>query len=167
MKYKVRHVIEGTIQEVFEVGMDRSRDVRVYSNVTKSTVKKREQKGDIINIVVETIANGDIPPKLRKLISPKMLTWTETGKYDLSKNTYDYSVKTFYFTNVFSLTGHFEFEEDGKGNTIRTLDGEIKINIPILGQIAEKKIVEIQKENLELDIKSMREEVKALRESKK
>ena len=74
MKYSKEHLIEGPMEMVIEVGLDRTRDVKVYPNITRTTVKSREVKGDIIEVVVETLANGDIPPALRKVLSEKMLT---------------------------------------------------------------------------------------------
>ncbi len=166
MKYNARHVIEGPIQDVIAVGLDRSRDVKVYPNVTSCKVRKSEKRGNKLFVEIETVANGDIPEKLRGLINPKMLTWIETGEFNFDKNEYFYSVKTFYFSNVFKCTGLISYFKEGEDKTVRTLDGEIKINIPILGAIAEKKIVEIQKANLELDVKNMRDEVRELQKKK-
>ncbi|MFA6451683.1 MAG: hypothetical protein WCX65_19585 [bacterium] len=166
MKYNTRHVIEGAIADVITVGLDRSRDVKVYPNVTSCKVKKSEKKGNKLCVEIETVANGDIPPNLRNLINPKMLTWIETGEFDFDKNEYFYTVRTFYFSNVTKISGLIKYFKEGEDKTIRTLDGEIKINIPILGAIAEKKIVEIQKANLELDIKNMRDEVRELQKKK-
>ena len=95
-----------------------------------------------------------------------MLTWIEKGEYDFDKKEYFYTVRTFYFSNLFKMTGKIVYIKEGDDKTVRTLDGEIKINIPIFGAIAERKIVEIQKANLELDIKNMREEVRALQRKK-
>lgn len=167
MKYSTRHVIEGTIDDVVTVGLDRSRDVKVYPNVTSCKVVKSERKGNKLYVKVESVGNGDIPPRLRSLISPKMLTWIETGEFDFDNKEYKYSVRPFYFSSVFNMTGVIRYFKEGEDKTVRTLDGEIKINVPILGWIAEKKIVEIQKVNLELDIRNMREEVRELRKKKK
>ena len=147
MKYTVEDVIDGPLDEVVEICLDRSRDVDVYPNVTKTEVKKRERKGNKMYQKVETLANGDIPPKLRKLISEKMLSWTEEGEFDFDTNEYKYKVKTHYFTNVTKVGGHFKYYEKN-GKTVRHLDGYVNINIPVLGKIAEKKIAQIQKENL-------------------
>jgi hypothetical protein len=166
MKYSARHVIEGPLADIETVGLDRTRDVKVYPNVTSCTVKKREQRGNKLFVEIESVGNGDIPEKLRHLINPKMLTWIEKGEYDYDKKEYFYTVRTFYFTNLVKITGLIKYLKDGEEKTIRTLDGEIKINIPIFGAIAEKKIVEIQKANLELDVKNMRDEVRELQKKK-
>jgi hypothetical protein len=167
MKYSTRHVIDGTIDDVVLVGLDRSRDVKVYPNVTSCKVVSSEKRGNKLYVKVESIGNGDIPPRLRTLLSPKMLTWIETGEYDYDKKEYKYTVRTFFFANLFGMTGTIRYFKEGEDKTVRTLDGEIKINIPILGAIAEKKIVEIQKVNLELDITNMREEVRELQKKNK
>ncbi|HOX29079.1 MAG TPA: hypothetical protein PLQ76_08015 [bacterium] len=166
MKYSTRHVIDGKIEDVVLVGLDRSRDVKVYPNVTSCNVVKSEKKGNKLFVRVESVGNGDIPPNLRSLINPKMLTWIENGEFDYDTNEYVYTVKPFYFANVFSMKGLIKYLKDGEDKTIRTLDGELNIKIPLLGAIAEKKIVEIQKANLELDVKNMRDEVKELQKKR-
>jgi hypothetical protein len=162
MKYSKEHLIEGPMDMVIEVGLDRSRDIKVYPNVTKTTVKSKEIKGDIMEVVVETVANGDIPPILRKVISPKMLTWTEYGKFNSKTKVYEYKVKTFYFSNITKISGVITYSEPSPGKTLRRIDAELVINMPIFGAIAEKIIAKTQLENLDLDVKAMREEVKEI-----
>lgn len=158
MKYVVEDIIDGPLEDVIKICLDRSRDVDVYPNITKVTIKKSEDRDNKRFLTIETVANGDIPPALRKLINPKMLTWTEEAVHDFKTNDYKYKVRTHFFTNVCSISGHFTYrEKDGK--TVRTLNGEVKINIPILGQVAEKKIVEVQKDNLKLDVTAVRKEL--------
>lgn len=167
MKYTSRQLIEGPIELVEAVGLDRSRDVKVYPNVTSCKMLKEERKGSKRYVKVETVANGDIPPKLRKLVSPKMLTWIEYGEYDFDTKVYKYRVKPFYFSNIVKVSGVIKYIKKGEDKTLRTLDAEVRINLPVLGAIAERKIAEIQKANLELDIKNMREEVKELLKKQK
>ena len=159
MKYSIEHIIEGPIDMVVEVGLDRSRDVKVYPNITRTEVKSREIKGDIMEVVVETLANGDIPPALRKVISEKMLTWTEYGRMDMKNKVYDYKVKTFFFSEICKIGGRISYSEPEPGKTLRRLDAYIEIKMPLIGSLAEKKISETQLENLDKDVKAMREEV--------
>jgi len=159
MKYSKEHLIEGPMEMVIEVGLDRTRDVKVYPNITRTTVKSREVKGDIIEVVVETLANGDIPPALRKVLSEKMLTWTEYGRMDMKNKFYEYKVKPFYFSEMCKISGKISYREPEPGKTIRRIDANVEIKLPIIGGIAEKKISEVQLENLDKDVKAMREEV--------
>ena len=162
MKYSKDHTFEGDFDKIIAICLDRSRDVRVYPNVTKTTVKSRETQGHITKVVVETLANGDIPPALRKIISPKMLTWTEYGVWDDENKTYEYKVKTFYFSNITKIGGKFTYTQPQPGKVSRHLDAYIEVNMPILGQIVEKKVAQVQIENLELDVKAIKEDLKAL-----
>jgi hypothetical protein len=162
MNYSKEHLIEGPMDMVIEVGLDRSRDVKVYPNVTKTTVKSKETNGHITKIVVETLANGDIPPALRKIILPKMLTWTEYGTWDAEKKVYEYKVKTFFFSNITNIWGRISYKEPEPGKTLRRIEAGIEIKMPILGQIVEKKVSEVQLANLDLDVKAMRDEVREM-----
>lgn len=167
MKYSKEHLLDGPIELVMQIGLDRDRDVKVYPNVTKLTVKSRETKGDFMEVIVETVANGDIPPALRKFINPKMLTWTEYGRLDIKNNTYEYKVKPLYFTNICKIYGKITYKTVEPGKTLRRIDAELVINMPIVGAIAEKKIAEVQLENLDRDVAAMREEIKEMLAAKK
>lgn len=159
MKYSQDDLLDGPLDLVVELCLDRSRDTKVYPNVTKCTVKSRETKDDIMKVVVETVANGDIPPALRKLITPKMLTWVEYGIWNAKEKTYEYKVKTHYFSNITSIGGKFKYTEPEPGKTLRHLDAYLDVNMPVLGKIAEKKIAEVQKENLKKDITALKKEI--------
>ena len=160
MKYSQDDLIEGPFDMVVELCLDRTRDIHVYPNVTKCTVKKRETKGHITKVVVETVANGDIPKPLRKIILPKMLTWIEYGTWDDEAKTYEYKVKTHYFSNITNIGGTFTYSEPEPGKTLRSLQAYIEVKMPVVGKIAEKKISEVQKENLIVDIAALKKEVK-------
>ena len=160
MKYTQEDIFDGPMESVVAICLDRSRDVKVYPNITKTTVKSKETKGHITKIVVETVANGDIPPALRKIISPKMLTWIEYGIWDDKEKTYEYKVKTLYFSNITNVGGKFFYTEPEAGKCKRRLEGYVEVNMPLLGKIVEKKVSEVHKENLVLDVKAIRDELK-------
>ena len=167
MKYKVHHIIEAPIEDLIELTQDREdRDPKVYPNVTSTKLLSEERKGNVLRTKLETCANGDIPPKLRKLIKPKMLSWIEYGEFDFDKSEYRYNVKTFYFTNVFKMQGRVQWTKLEDNKTARDMEVEIKINIPVLGAMAEKKISQTQIENLDLDPERMPKEVKEMKAKK-
>ncbi len=168
MKYKHYHEIDAPMEMLIELTQKREeRDVRVYPNITSVKVLKRKKKGKKQYTKIETCANGDIPPRIRKIITPKMLTWVEEGEFDYSTNTYTFKVTPFYMANVFKMSGTAKWKKLENGKTARELRGEIKVKIPVLGRLIEKKIIETQRENLDLDVKSMVEEVKEILAKKK
>lgn len=128
--------------------VQREFDVDLFSDVTKVDIKRREKVGDKLHLEVVTCANGDIPPALQKMVTPKMLTWTETGTWDLNKKIYEYTVKTFYFSNIFSMGGKFECREKG-GKLEVPFESRVTIKMPIIGAIGEKAILAAQKKNLD------------------
>lgn len=155
------------MEELIELTQNREeRDVRVYPNITSVKTLRREKKGSKQFTKIETCANGDIPPKLRKLITPKMLTWVEEGVFDYDTNTYKFKVTPFYMANVFKMRGSVEWKKLENGKTGREMNGEIKVKVPVLGPLVEKKIIETQRENLDLDVKTMVEEVTEILKNK-
>ncbi len=159
MKYEVTNIIEGPIATVVEITRDRSRDVKVYPNITETIVIKSEEDGTKVHEIVKSVGNGDIPPALRKILTPDLLAWIEDGTYDYATNYYTYTIKHAKFAAVFTMTGSVQFTALSDTRTQRVLKGDIRVNIPIVGSIAEKKIVEIQKENLDLESKILQKDV--------
>ena len=167
MKFTFRHEIEAPMEDLIELTQDRvGRDVKVYPNVTSVKMLEEKQEGNKKFTKLETCANGDIPPKLRKLIQPKMLSWIEEGVFDYDKNEYSYNIKPFYFKDRFIMKAVVKWKKLSDNKTLREMKGEIKVKVPVLGQIAEKKISETQKENLDLDVKKMVEEAEELRKAR-
>ena len=156
MQYEAVQEYDAPVDKVIEFSLERH-NVEMYPNVTRIDLIKKEQVGDKLKIVAETRGDGTIPPAMRHLVTPDLITWVENGEWDFTKNTYDYFVIHKKFTKIFKCIGHFEFTPLDGGRSRRTLKGDIKVSVPILGAIAEKTIVKFQKENLEVDVKFVNE----------
>lgn len=167
MKYSTKHLLTGTLDEALTIAKDRTRDVKVYPNITSLEQVKWVETNDGVDCEFITRGDGEIPKALQKLITPKMVSWREFGHWDKKTNTYDYTVKTFYFTNVFYMRGKFKFTPQGSDKVLRELEGEIRINIPILGEIAAKTIVKYQLENIDKEAKIFEKDLEELRKKKK
>lgn len=149
MKERGLNVYESDADRYILFSVQREFDTELFRDVTKVDIVRREKVGDKLHIKVVTCANGDIPPALRKLITPKMLTWTETGVWDLTKKVYEYDVKPFFFSNIFKMGGWFRVEQVKPGQLNVHYESDLSINMPLLGGIAEKAILAAQKKNLE------------------
>lgn len=167
MKYSTEHLLNGTLEEVLSIAQDRTRDERVYPNITSLKQEKWDETDTEIVCQFLTRGDGEIPKALQKLIQPKMVSWREFGRWDKKNNVYDYYVKTFYFTNLFTMNGKFSFIPKSSDTVLRRLDGEIKINLPILGELAAKTIVKFQIENIDKEAKVFAQDLETLRAKKK
>lgn len=168
MKYKIYHEIEADMEDLIALTqMREERDPKVYPNVTSTKMVKEERKGNKLITVIETCANGDIPPKLRNLLNPSMLSWREFGEFDFDKNEYTYKVRPFYLSNVFSMSGKVQWKKLGENKTSRSMEVSIDVKVPILGRIVEQKISETQIENLNLDPGRMPQEVEQMKKLKR
>ncbi|MEW6201818.1 MAG: DUF2505 family protein [bacterium] len=166
MRYTAKHLLNGTLEEAMMIAKDRTRDERVYPNITSLKQVKWDETDTDIHCEFITRGDGEIPKPLRKLITPKMVSWRETGHWDKKNNTYEYQVKTFYFSNIFQMRGKIRFIPQGNDKILRELEGEIKINLPLLGQLAEKTIVKYQIDNLDKEAKIFEKDLEELRKKR-
>ncbi len=149
MKERGTNVYDCSAEHYILFAVQREFDVDLFTDVTKVEVKRREKVGDKLHLEVVTSANGNIPPALRKMVTPRMLTWTETGTWDLNAKTYTYKVKPFYFANVFNMGGSFKCHQVNENRLEVSYVNDITVKMPLLGAIAEKAILAAQKQNLE------------------
>ncbi|MFA6450076.1 MAG: hypothetical protein WCX65_11430 [bacterium] len=167
MRYKATHALKGTLDEVLEIVMDRSRDPEVYTNITSNRRTRWEECGDKIHCEYLVCGNGDIPKPLRLIAAPHMFTWRETGHWDMPGHAYHYRLKPFYFANIFKAWGIIRFSENGPESVIRELEGEVRIELPLVGPLASRTIVGYMLGNYEKEAHEFDKYLMRLRETRK
>lgn len=166
MKYKAKQTLKGTLDEVLEIVMDRSRDPDVYPNISSNRRTRWEECGDEIHCEYLVCGNGDIPKPLRFIAAPHMLSWREIGRWDMNSNTYQYHMKPFFFANLINAWGIIRLREDGPESVIRELEGEIRIDLPLVGPLASRTIVGYMLGNYEKEAREFDKYLKRLRETR-
>lgn len=141
MKFKATHLLNGTLPEVLEIVMDRELDPKLYTNLKSVRCVKWHDAGDAIHCEYLVCGVGEIPAPLRIIASPHMLTWREIGCWDVATNTYRYVLRPHYFSSLVHAWGTFRFFEHGPAQVMREIEGEMRIDIPILGHLAAKTII--------------------------
>ncbi|HOX27694.1 MAG TPA: hypothetical protein PLQ76_00925 [bacterium] len=84
-------------------------------------------------------AHGQIPPIAQKIISPKMLTWRELGRWDPARRVYTFEIIPFFLQHLFHCKGVWTYEEKD-GRIIQIMEGKLSLKIPIVGGIVEQAI---------------------------
>ena len=147
MKYHARHVLKGTLEEVLEIVMDRSRDPRVYPNITSLRETRRHETDDELTCEYLVCGDGEIPAPLRLIANHNMFTWREHGCWDKKRNIYTYHLKPFYFKHLVHAHGAIKFTPMDGETVLREIDAEMRIDIPLLGGLAAKTIAGYQLDN--------------------
>jgi len=147
MKYCAKHILKGSLEEVLEIVMDRSRDPRVYPNITSLEQTKHHETDKEIFCEFVVRGDGDIPKSLRLLATPKLLTWVETGHWDKKRNSYSYVLRPHHFANIVRAGGMMRFTQLDGDAVLREFEAEMCIDIPFLGVLAAKTIASYQLDN--------------------
>lgn len=141
MKLKASYEFSFSPEEVFFTFRDRGDELsNKLPNVTKvTTLEKKKISKTKMKTRGYTVAMGHIPPVLRRLVHPYMLTWEDEAMWDEEELTCTWITKPKFFKEVFHCTGVWKASGVDKKAKME-LDADLKINIPILGRIAEKFI---------------------------
>jgi hypothetical protein len=166
MKYKTRNELKGSLDEVLEILMDRSRDPEVYPNISNNRRTRWEKSENTIHCEYLVCGNGDIPKPLRMIAFPHMFTWREIGCWDMSCHVYNYQLKPFFFSDIVHAYGIIKLYEDGPERVVRELEGEIRIDLPLLGPLASKTIVEYMLGNYEKEAREFEIYIRKHRDQK-
>jgi hypothetical protein len=83
---------------------------------------------------------GDLPAAALAVIDPAKLTWVEVVDYDLDQGTATTRLRPDHYADRLTCSGRYTFLADGPGS-IRRLDGELKVRMPLVGGKVEGALV--------------------------
>ena len=96
-------------------------------NVRGITVKSRDDRGDVVDLVNVWSGGGEIPAAARAFISEAMLTWDDLATWDSAAFECSWRIRTHAFTDAVRCTGTNVFKVDGDA-TILQIRGELSID---------------------------------------
>jgi len=155
-KIKVERIFDYPMEESVKFFMERedtAYDIQELENVTQWKVVKEEDRGDKRIGTKEWCAHAQIPKVLQHVVSPRMLTWYEHSEWDRTTRTYKFRIEPIYLKKVVKCQGQTTFAEAPGNKTSRTFQMMLSVDIPVLGSVAEKLIIDLLKKNEEQDYK--------------
>ncbi|HOO55511.1 MAG TPA: DUF2505 family protein [bacterium] len=170
MKFKANYVLDGTISQVWEAREKRFENPEQFPELQKHEEIERKEEGNRIHSKRIVELSASIPKALQKVLSPEMLNCTDESIYDMDTNVHEWTITPNFKTKVFTCTGYSkynEIEKDGETKTKREVVLEVKVDIPIVGKMAEQVILDAYKKNLEKDNKTMSRMLKIMKEEAK
>lgn len=103
----------------------------------------RQETDDTGRVVRQWVAHrftGDLNPAVRRVVDPTRLTWVEESTIDWDAHRTAWRIVPDHYASLLRCSGVFALTFDG-GATRRVAEGEIKVNLPLVGSKAEKAIV--------------------------
>jgi hypothetical protein len=127
---------------VFSTLRDRYQDYLRYVPAVASVKLVESEEIDALRIrnVTEWEGKANIPANVRNHLRPDMIRWRIYSLWDEERWTNEWRLETFHFNDILECRGTLRFEEDC-GRTRCTLSAVFRIDVPLLGPLAEKFIV--------------------------
>jgi hypothetical protein len=109
--------------------------------ISVPVVVSHSTSGDTVRIDLHLRYTGELPSAALTVIDPTKLTWVEQLVFDLATSTATSTLVPDHYPDRLSCTGVYSFRPDGSNGSIRRLDGDLKVRIPLVGGRVEQALV--------------------------
>lgn len=141
------------IQICFNPDPEDEENLLKLENVQEREEFERHEDDRRIRTKVRYFAVGMIPKPIRPYLKPHMLSWVEESVYDKQGCFWTWNIVPHFFSRHLTCRGKMSVAPDGENRCKRITDGYISINVPIVGELAERVIVEHLKKNMAQEYK--------------
>ena len=169
MKFRAKVFFDAPSDMIWEAREKRFENPDKFPELQKhEELERREEDGKIYS-KRKIELSASIPKPLRRVLSEDMMKCIDDSVYDLEAGTHKWEITPTFKTKAFKCTGfskYTDFEENGEAKTKREIELEVKVNIPMLGTMAEQVILEAYKKNLDRDNESMKKMIGMMKQEK-
>jgi uncharacterized protein YndB with AHSA1/START domain len=114
----------------------------------------RQEADDTGRVVRQWVAHrftGELHATVRRVVDPRRLTWVEESTIDWASHRTVWRIVPDHYGSLLRCAGTFTLAPSGGGErTVRIAEGDIKVNMPLVGSKAEKAIVSGLEEHAQL-----------------
>jgi len=163
VRLHLEHRIDAPVDVVERASLDPAFEERLKTlpNVAERTVTSREDQHDgRIHRVVRYRFTGPIPAPVIKAIGGSIISWEEIGDYDPDSHEWSFEIKPHILPGRIRCNGRYAFEAEGDA-TLRTVDVDLKVSVPLVGGRVEKVIASGLRDNMNAEAELLASYVKA------
>ncbi len=115
----------------------------VRDDIAVLEVVQHDENGDRVLIEVRFAFTGSVSPAVRAVIDPTRLSWITRTEVRPAEARTDWVVLPDHYPDRLQASGSYRFApgDDGPASTVVTVEGELKIRVPIVGRSVERVIV--------------------------
>ena len=99
-----------------------------------------ERNGEVL-LRVRYAFTGDLAAPARRVLDPAKLTWVVESTVDRSARTTAFRMLPDHYAERLSCAGSYVLVPNGDDGTIQQMEGELRVNYPVVGRLAERGIV--------------------------
>lgn len=152
MQFRIRQNFDAPIDAVMRVFTDPGFYPYLHglTKIGAPQVLDRREDGEQVLMWIRYQFTGDLPAAARRVIDPAKLTWVEAARYDYTARTAWTQLIPDHYGDKMTASAVVTFEADPgpHGRSTRTLDGDLKVSVPLVGGKVEHAIVSGLREHM-------------------
>ena len=134
-------------------------ELRGLPGIEAPVLLERRQRPGAVELDVRYVFSGDLPSVARRVLGRGELAWVQRSTVDLERHRTDFTIVPETHADLLTCTGVYALRGDGSGEreqTARTISGELRVRVPLLGGRAERAIVGGLVERLDAEAEALR-----------
>jgi hypothetical protein len=141
MRFTVEHRFAASVEAVETAMTDPLffAELRTMPGIEPPTLLARRADGDRIILDVRYVFSGDLPSVARSVLGRGELAWIQHSIVDLARHRTDFTIEPERHTSLLHCKGVYLLRTDAD-HTVRTISGDLQVNVPLLAGRAERAI---------------------------
>ena len=150
MRFTVDQPIAAPLERVEEAFVDAGfyEALGAMSNIGDPEILECTARGREVFLRVRYAFTGELAAPARRVLDPAKLTWVVESTVDRSTYTTAFRMLPDHYANRLECAGSYTLVADGADATMQHMEGDLRVNYPIVGRLAERGIFLGLKENV-------------------
>jgi hypothetical protein len=142
VRFSLEQRLPGAVDAVLRALLDPEfvRRLGDLPNLGAPEVLDESRDGDVAVQRIRYRFTGSLSSAVTRVVDPRKLTWVAATTYDLAARHATFRIIPDHYVNKLRCSGTYGFTEHG-GSTVRRVDGEVSVSVPLLGRAVERAIV--------------------------
>jgi hypothetical protein len=144
MRFRMEHTFDAAVERIEQAILEPAYQerLRALPNVAEREVTELQERPDgSVHRVVRYKFGGNLPGIVTSTIGTSNVSWDEVSDFDPANHRWTFEVHPHVFKGRFQAHGRYDFTPNGDG-TVRILEVEVKVHVPLVGGRAERAIGE-------------------------
>ena len=117
-------------------------------NIGDPDVLEHTERDGQVFLRIHYAFTGHLAAPARRVLDPAKLTWVVESAVTRATHTTDFRMLPDHYANRLTCGGTYTLVPDGDDRTIQRMQGELRVNYPVVGRLAERGIFLGLKENI-------------------
>lgn len=111
------------------------------AKVAKAELVDEVVEGSLVHRRIRYRFTGQLNAAVRRVVDPARLTWIEESTLDRATHHTTWRIAPDHYAAMIRCSGSFQLADAPRGATRRTTDGDIRVNVRLVGGRVERAIV--------------------------